>query len=161
MNIKSDSKLHSLATVTVLGQAPNLDRDQLQGLLMPPTKAGFTTEVWLGVLLILCLMVFALWRWRKNQNTPSAIAQRKLHSLMQLQANTPETSQDIALHLVNLLCQGLGVNRLDQYQPQKQSESTKKWDTFHSKLNTACYSAHPDTDIKPLLSEAKRWLINQ
>ena len=135
--------------------------DQLQGLLMPPTKADFNTALWLGVVLMVCLLIFALWLWKKRRYTPSAIAQRKLHSLMQLQANTSETSPSIALNLVSILCQGLEVNRLDQYQPKKHSENPKKWHTFHSKLNTACYSAHPNTDIKALFIEARHWLINQ
>jgi len=136
----------------------NLLDDQLQGLLMPPKEAGVNLPLWLGLALLLCLLLLGLWRWNKTRNSATAIAQRKLQALMQSPANSSKASQSIAVELASLLCQGLGVNRLDQFQ----AENTQAWNTFQDKLNKACYSTQAVSDMQALLqalfNEAGHWL---
>jgi len=110
--------------------------DQLEDLLLPPAPPVFNSTLWLVIGLLLCLFAMALWRWQKHRNTAWYLAKKNLHVLEQQSKNTADSSQETAIQLASLLRQGLGVKRLDQYQPQ----DIHAWNTFQNKLNVACYS---------------------
>lgn len=128
--------------------------NQLQGLLIPPKTVEFGLFFYLSLILLCIILVLLLWRWNKYRKQPSILALKKLEKLKELPCRTAGESQAAALELAVLLCQGLEVNRLDQFQPiDKQN-----WLTFHNKLNTACYSSVEKFEIRSLLKEAKKWL---
>ena len=135
--------------------------DQLQGLLIPSQEAGYNTMLWLGLVLLFSIFGGVLWRWNIYRKNPSVIAQKELRNLMNLPCKTGADSQVIAIKIASVLCRGLGVTRLDQFQTEK----INQWEEFLSKLNTACYSSVGDTEeesvnIKSLLNDAKEWLIH-
>ena len=137
--------------------------DQLQGLLIPPKQAEPNLTLWLGVALLFFLLGLVIWRWNKYRKTSVVVAQKKLNHLKSLPCKTVEESQMIALKLAHILCQGLGIKRLDQFQASDES----RWLEFHHRLNTACYSSIEKNDIgiginknmKSLLNEAQQWLL--
>jgi hypothetical protein len=144
--------------------------NDLQGLIMPPAEARFNTELWLGFFIIFSLILLGLYRWRQSVNKPSVVqkklAQKKLNSLHQDYKNgikssqvDPSETQQVAIKVVSILCKGLGVNRLDQYQPKDR----QTWQSFHHSLNSACYtpdtSAESGSDLSALFKEAKDWLL--
>lgn len=143
--------------------------DQLQDLLLPPEAPAFNTTLWLGIGLLLCLFAFGLWRWQKYRNTTSYLARKSLYALEQQSKKTDQTPQTTAIQCASILCKGLGVKRLDQYQPQ----DIHAWNTFKNKLNSFCYSESEALDsslqngkkkgrcafsISSLIEEAKEWL---
>ncbi len=128
--------------------------EQLQGLIMPPETAELKVEHGLGLVLLLGILLFALWRWQKWRNSPLKIAEKNLQSLIKLNAKKTENKQQISLRLVSLLCEFYGVKRLDQVQ----TTDNKKWDIFRTNLNSLCYSDHSESNISDLLNEAKQWL---
>ena len=131
--------------------------NQLQDLLIPPKQAEANSLLWLGLALFICLLGFALWRWNQYHMQPAIIAQKKLRKLLNQSYKTPEESRQVALNVANILCEGLGVKRLDQFETNK----NQKWEYFHQRLNTACYSSENkknNTDITELINEAKQWL---
>ncbi len=144
-----------------------MNQNQLQGLIIPPKDAGFNTELWLGLFVLAGLLGFIAWRWykKKLQNQALITAKKSLHALQHSYENASQSlqlSQDKALELVSLLCQGLAVKRLDQYQP----DDLPKWQKFHQKLNvlcySSCYSSHSskplNIELGSLFKEAKQWL---
>ena len=131
--------------------------NQLQDLLIPPQQAEANSLLWLELVLLFCLLGLAIWRWNKYHMHPAIIAQKKLQQLLNQANITPEESKQIALKVANILCEGLDVKRLDQFQINK----NQKWESFHKKLNTACYSSaniNNNADITELISEARQWL---
>ena len=131
--------------------------DQLQGLLIPPKEAEPNIVLWFGLTVLLCFFGLMIWRWNRYRKTSVVVAQKKLKYLKRLSCKTVDESQAIALELALLLCQGLGVKRLDQFQ----ASNKPQWMKFHNKLNMACYSSFEknDIDMKSLLNEAQQWLI--
>ena len=136
------------------------ESSQLQGLIIPPNDVGFNTELWLGLLLLACLMGLIAWRWNKKRIKNRALvrAQRSLHALQNSYKEKNQSSHFAALELVSILCKGLDVKRLDQYQ----ADDVPKWQLFHQKLNTLCYSKDSLNQSKiklaPLFKETKQWL---
>lgn len=134
--------------------------DQLQGLIIPAEDAGFNGDLWLGGALLLCLLILAVWRWHKVRHSSLVIAQNKLQKLIKNYSQDTDksnSSQQTALDLVSILCQGFTVKRLDQVQ----TNDNKKWQSFHKQLNSACYSVNSDSEITNLLNEAKVWLTRK
>lgn len=132
-------------------------KSHLEDLLSPPEIASWNSGLWFVIIILLILSGLLFWmflRWKKHQNTPSSIAKRRLHNLIQLHTNMPEETQSIAIKLASLLCEGLGVNHLDQYLPSK----LREWNTFQIKLNIACYSTQSRIDMQSLFADAKVWL---
>ena len=144
-----------------------MNQSQLQGLIIPPKDEGFNTELYLGLLMLVALLGVFAWRWyqKKVKNRALLTAQKALSALQQSYSSAPESSQSTALAIVSLLCQGLGVKRLDQYQ----AYDSLKWHNFHQKLNVLCYSKKPskqlsaqsNLEIDSLFQEAKQWLSKQ
>jgi len=131
--------------------------NQLQDLLIPPKQADPNSLLWLGLVLFICLLGLAIWRWNQYHMQPAIIAQKKLQKLLKQANKTPEESKQVALKVANILCEGLGVKRLDQFQ----SNEIQQWESFHNRLNTACYSSankKNNTDVAALISEARQWL---
>ena len=130
--------------------------DQLQGLLIPLKEAEPNMMLWIALLILLFLLGVLFWRWNNHRRLPSIIAQKRLKKLMGSSSNTVDKSQVSALEIANILCQGLGVRRLDQFQ----ASDKPKWMKFHNRLNDACYSRKKknDIDIRSLINEAHKWL---
>lgn len=130
--------------------------DQLQGLIIPAQETEFNGELWFGGALLLCLLVLAVWRWKKARRSPLVIAQKKLQTLIQFNAQHPNESHQVSLSLVSILCERFAVKRLDQIT----INTHKDWRVFEKKLNTASYSTDSNTNMKALLDEAKIWIRN-
>lgn len=131
--------------------------DQLQDLLLPPKASGVGVELWLGGVLFLFICLLALWYWNKYRKSAFFVAQKELSALEKLPVNTSEDSRNIALRLASLLCLGLGVRHLNQYQ----AEDAVAWDRFQKKLNKACYSPVSEKTSGLLFSEAESWLMRE
>lgn len=131
-----------------------MNKESLQGLLIPPEVQGFNFALWFGVLCAVTALVFIFWRWLKHQKKASTIALKKLTELAK---KSDPTQQNKNIQLVSVLCQGLNIKRLDQFQTLKKDE----WDAFQEQINSACYSPSSDStnvDFDALLKEAKQWL---
>lgn len=135
--------------------------DQLHGLIIPNKETAINSELWIGIALLACLLScllgLAFYRWLKLRNSPLNIAKRKLQDLTFSHNNPSEETQTTALALVNILCEGHNVKRLDQIQ-HSHTADTKGWDDFQDALNTACYAKDSNADITSLLTQAKHWL---
>ncbi|MEE9446003.1 MAG: hypothetical protein V3V19_10110 [Cocleimonas sp.] len=141
-----------------------MEKGQLQGLIIPLKDESFNPVLYLSLLVLVGFLSFIAWRWYKKKLKNQAVitAQKSLYALQQSYNSTSQTSQNTALELVSILCQGLGVKRLDQYQ----AYDPHKWHTFHQTLNTLCYSKQPlihsskqsSIEISSLFKEAKKWL---
>ncbi len=129
--------------------------DQLQGLIVPPENTGIDTVLWLSLFLGLCLLVIGFLRWKKNQQLATTIALKKINTLRNQPVDSKHENQKQAIQLVQILCEGLQVKHLDQYQ----TEDKKEWETFRKKLDLLCYSAQPTSKLDPLVLDAKRWII--
>ncbi len=140
----------------------NLLSEQLQGLLLPPKETsffGFSWEMMTAISLLLCLLAVVVWRWWRYRNTPLEIAKRAIKTLRIHAGNDtakPREPQKTSIQLVGILRQGLEITRLDEYKPQ----DIAAWNTFHSQLNSVCYSTTelPDNNLATLLEEALAWL---
>ena len=142
----------------------NLLDNQLKELLLPPENAGVSWMLVIGLSVLLCLFVFALWRWYQYKNTSAEIAKRKIMVLKRSMENEQKLSKNISLQratqlLAKYLREGLEVTRLDEYRPYCRHQQSE-WNNFQSKLDVACYSleAQPETEV--LINEALDWLRN-
>ena len=155
-------------------------QEQLEGLILPPEAVLVNTTLWLGLLLISSLLLLSFWRWNKHRHSAIFLAQKKLAALEEC-VTEPQDETEVALQLNSLLCQGLKIKRLDQYQP----EDSEAWRAFHTQLNSLCYSPASQKPVSKnlqlqdkllkgnkrgmcalspqlsqLLTEAKNWLKN-
>ncbi len=131
--------------------------DQLADLLLPPSEPLINYALYLGLGLLLAVLVLSFWFWKNYQNKPLTIAKKRLKELNSEYLKQTSNPHEVALKLSNILCTGLEIKRLDQYQPVKKTD----WDTYHKRLNAACYSSVTDNkteNINMLLAEAKHWL---
>jgi hypothetical protein len=131
-------------------QIENLLGGYLEGLILPEKASSISLMVWILGAVLLCLIIFSLWRWLQFRQ------QAKQRALRNLKVIDKGSSQVIALKLAKLLRQGLKVPRLSLFQ----TEEINKWAVFNKRLNSACYSTEPlgESEVQELIKQTRYWL---
>ena len=140
----------------------NLLSNQLGALLLPPEATehrGLTVVISIFFLSGIALLIGQGWRYWQRRNTPQETAKRQINALLKT-SDASIASHHKAIELTRLLRQGLQVTRLDEHKP----EDSQRWKSFHSQLNSLCYSTHRDNKINDqnslnrLFEESLVWL---
>jgi len=129
---------------------------QLRDLIIPSPVAHHDSVLWLGLFLGLSLLTLLIWRWRHHQTLATTKALKKLISIeKRISHKSPDHPQQLAIQINQILCEGLELPHLDQYQ----GDNLSAWSDFYHDLTQACYANQPDSDLKSLITQAKTWLI--
>jgi len=135
--------------------------DQLQGLMIPAESSEYGLVTWAVFVAVIALVLLFLWRYQQYRKTPVIMAKRKLKALQSLHGGQQKDTQARAIEMAKILCQGLGVARLDEYEPVTEPESTDMdWNVFKVRLDSLCYttSGQREDELNQLFSEACFWL---
>jgi hypothetical protein len=147
-------------------EVPDIDKsdieklldDQLQGLMIPAESSEYGLVTWAVFVAVIALVLLFLWRYQQYRKTPVIMAKRKLKAL---HGGQQKDTQARAIEMAKILCQGLGVARLDEYEPVTEPESTDMdWNVFRVRLDSLCYttSGQREDELNQLFSEACFWL---